>query len=447
MINVLHVTSVNPKYHPGGLSRYCIDLFKRQKMMQYNPQIIYAGKLNKGKNNNYKIKKTKDGFFRFDGALPISTIFGIDNPQRYIKIYNKDNFYNFFYKNKFDVVHIHSIQGFPIEFFEVAKELNCKLVFTTHDYYPFCFKYNLFDFNNEICTNLNLEKCILCSKKDALTEKIQILKQNPISDLKLFNLIKKIIFNLKISKNKEIPDNRHEITNIELTQFNLLREYNIKILKLCDVIHCNSELTKIIYKRFCPFLNYVVVPITHTNIISTNKHKSPKQEFSLHIGYYGGHTISKGFDILNKALDIVEAKKNIKITTEFYGGGYINKDTQFRHYHERLEGRKLNISFQNIDIVIVPSQWYETFGFLVVESLAKKIPVIVSDIVGSKNLVAKINPNAIFEHQSVTDLANKIIYFSLNNNYYEYLNRINLPNNILDMDSHIADIEKNIYSF
>lgn len=442
MIKILHVSSGNPKFHPGGANKYCFDLFEVQKQMKHDVQIIFAGKLSK----KYKIVKINKDFLRFDGALPVSNIFGIDKPARYMRSYDKTFFIKFFTRNKYDVLHVHSLQGFPFEFFEAAKECNLRLIFTTHDYYPFCFKYNLFDYDGNICNCYKVNKCALCSKKDALKENIQKIKQNPIADFKIFKLLKKFALNKKIKKHVTLSVDEQMIEKEELFQFDLLRNYYIKILKLFDVIHCNSNLTKNIYKKFCYDLNYMVVPITHSSLIHFNNYNH-KKDRNLHIGYYGGPGASKGFNILTKALDIVESRTDINIFTDFYGGGYINTNSTLRNYHERLDGKKLSNSFLHLDIIIVPSQWYETFGFLTIEALAKKIPVIVSDVVGSKDLVFKINPKAIFNHKSEQELAEKIIYFSSNDNYIDYVNKIELSKNILDIKFHVKDMIKKVYGF
>jgi len=39
------------------------------------------------------------------------------------------------------------------------------------------------------------------------------------------------------------------------------------------------------------------------------------------------------------------------------------------------------------DVLVVPSEWEETFGFTVLEALSYGIPVIVSNKVGAKDLI------------------------------------------------------------
>ena len=51
---------------------------------------------------------------------------------------SKDIYRAFLNEFKPDVIHVHTLQGFHKELFEAAKECSIRMVYTTHDYYPFC---------------------------------------------------------------------------------------------------------------------------------------------------------------------------------------------------------------------------------------------------------------------------------------------------------------------
>jgi len=53
----------------------------------------------------------------------------------------------------------------------------------------------------------------------------------------------------------------------------------------------------------------------------------------------------------------------------------------------RYNYSQLSSIFVDTDILLVPSLWYETFGFVVLEALSFGVPVIVSDNVGAKDIV------------------------------------------------------------
>ena len=43
--------------------------------------------------------------------------------------------------------------------------------------------------------------------------------------------------------------------------------------------------------------------------------------------------------------------------------------------------------FEKTDVLLAPSVWYETYGFTVLEALSYGVPVIVSNNVGTKDLI------------------------------------------------------------
>lgn len=55
--------------------------------------------------------------------------------------------------------------------------------------------------------------------------------------------------------------------------------------------------------------------------------------------------------------------------------------------HERYSYDELKNIFDNTDILVAPSIWYETFGFTVLEALSYGIPVVISGNVGAKDIL------------------------------------------------------------
>ena len=53
-----------------------------------------------------------------------------------------------------------------------------------------------------------------------------------------------------------------------------------------------------------------------------------------------------------------------------------------------------------MDVLIVPSIWKETFGFVVLEALSYGVPVIVSDNVGAKDIVKQYDERFVFTSAS-----------------------------------------------
>jgi glycosyltransferase involved in cell wall biosynthesis len=56
--------------------------------------------------------------------------------------------------------------------------------------------------------------------------------------------------------------------------------------------------------------------------------------------------------------------------------------------HERYEYKDLETLFDKTDVLVAPSIWCETFGFVVLEALSYGVPVIISATVGAKDILA-----------------------------------------------------------
>lgn len=55
--------------------------------------------------------------------------------------------------------------------------------------------------------------------------------------------------------------------------------------------------------------------------------------------------------------------------------------------HERYNYSELEEIFENSDILVAPSIGYETFGYTVIEALSYGVPVVISNTVGSKDIL------------------------------------------------------------
>lgn len=60
----------------------------------------------------------------------------------------------------------------------------------------------------------------------------------------------------------------------------------------------------------------------------------------------------------------------------------------YMNVHDRYSYNELSNIFEQTDILVTPSIWYETFGYTVLEALSHGVPVILSDTVGAKDILA-----------------------------------------------------------
>lgn len=57
--------------------------------------------------------------------------------------------------------------------------------------------------------------------------------------------------------------------------------------------------------------------------------------------------------------------------------------------HDRYAYTDLDTVFEDVDLLVVPSIWYETFGYVVLEALSHGVPVLMSSNVGSRDILAQ----------------------------------------------------------
>ena len=334
-MKILHVTLGNPESRRGGLNRYCREIMSSQEKMGHDVYVIYPGSL--GTNENTKIKKEKRNSFKIINSLPVPIIYGIDKPSRYMKLGDELLYYNWLRILSPDIIHVHSIQGIHKEFFVQAKKLNIKMIFTTHDYYPICFKAILFD-GYKVCAGYNSEKCSICNYGCGLSLGKQQVLQSEIypylKKIKGIAWIKKII-SIK-TKKKNNSSKNYKKSQQTIGKFRKLHNYYMEILDCFTVIHCNSQRA---YDYYCQYVDKEkckIIPITHSGLTRQVKLKRRGYDNKIRIAYIGGPAAYKGYFVFEEALNLL---KNEKKSWEayFYGGDFSKVDTNERKYKGYFE--------------------------------------------------------------------------------------------------------------
>lgn len=378
-MKILHYTIGFAPERTGGLVRYVTDLMVEQKRQGHDVFALYpSSQLFFGKTPRIKVDKEKFGVKTFGliNSLPLPLFGGISTPSAFMEGCNIKLFISFLRELQPDVVHIHSLIGLYKEFLEAAKELNIRVVFTTHDYYGLApipsFYYNGVSFDEN---NSNLAWNIMSA--DALSiKKLRIFQSSLYPTIRKW--LKKFNKNPKHKAYQEID----LITNT--IDFSALRAYYIEMFSLLDSFHFNSSLCQSIYKHNLPFIPKGKV-ITITNATIKGKCIKKRNQGKQVVAYIGPDEEYKGyFDFLEftKSLD----KNRFQINTyghvpNEFAPNYINQMGRF------LPSQIENV-YSNIDFLIIPSRWKETFGLITLEALAFGVTVYVSENVGSKDLVS-----------------------------------------------------------
>ncbi|HAT4298910.1 glycosyltransferase [Clostridium perfringens] len=453
-MKILHYSLGLPPFRTGGMTRYCLDLMSEQIKKGYDVSFIYPGVLrNKKKTvkvkshgrikvNNFYINKC----YEIINPLPIPLLDGIKD----IKLFqiSKDiNIFNdFFSKNNYDVLHIHTFMGMPYELLEAAKRVGVRLIYTSHDYFSVCPRGNLFN-NGKICIDDNeCHDCILCNKNALSYEKMYLLQSNfyrILKDKKFIRDLRKKHNNQLYNEKLEFNNNKSSISNYDeklSIDYKLMRKKNMDWLNKFDIVHFNSKNTLEIYKRYGKTEdNSKIISISNESILDQRKKRNKiKIKSVLSFGYLGPITTHKGYQLLKHCCDLLWDKgiKNFEVHIFSHtedNRPYFKKHSPYTH--EELE----NV-MKNFDILVVPSLCNETFGFTTLEALSFGVPVIVTENVGAKDLVFN-DKNGRIVNANINDLFNVMKELIISpNKVHLYQKWILEKGNVKTMSQHSEEI-------
>jgi len=140
---------------------------------------------------------------------------------------------------------------------------------------------------------------------------------------------------------------------------------------------------------------------------------SKKPASHLRVGYIGQLTEIKGVHVL---LEAVRSLPEAPLTLQLYGDA-----TKFPAYVQRLQRiigddqrvrieppfhqSRLSQVFQELDVIVVPSLWYENSPNVILEAFAHRTPVIASNLGGMAELVQHAHNGLLFQPGSPRSLA------------------------------------------
>lgn len=448
-MKILHYSLGFPPYRSGGLTKFCIDLMAYQVKEGHNVGMLWPGRIQIF-NKKTKVwdcgevyqKGQKIQSFEIINPLPVPFDEGIADFSAFTIKGEKSGYIEFLKKFKPDVIHIHTLMGIHKSFFEVAKEQNIRMVFSTHDFYPICPKVTLFR-KGEVCNSIQTcLECGACNSTALSLKKIQILQSPLYRKLKDSFMVKKLRKkhrNTYLSESKVKKETEEEAVGTD-DDYKKIRRYYYSILKLMDVIHYNSNITKMVYEKVFNLPNNKVLNITHMDV-EDNKRKKQFTNDKIQIRYLGAPSGAKGFFILKEALDQLW-KENQKFYLHIH---FEPEDiSPYMIVHDRYNYKDLETIFDDTDILIAPSIWYETFGFTVLEALSYGVPVIISGTVGAKDILAK-GAGIVIENITSEKILDVIQNLTMQN-LKDMNNEILKNQKIMQIEDMSKQIEENYYN-
>lgn len=399
-MRILHYGLGYQPERTGGLVKYATDLMEEQVRQEHEVAYLFPGRINIF-NSSTKIKKSKmriTGVTSFEiiNSLPLAVFGGIKNPEKFQSKVDHSIYSNLLDDFRPDVIHVHSLMGIHKEFFEVCTEKKIKIIYTSHDYFglspnpTFYFNGKSWDEENNLNFWLNVSQGALGLKKIKM---LQIPFYSNIRDI--IKKFKKSSF----QKEKYFKTMENDDFSIDYQEsFKELIDYYQGIFKLVTFFHFNSNISQKVFERNLveQSFNYEVLPISNSTISGGTKHIKLDMAKVKKITYIGQYAEFKG---LYDFLSLANSFKDSNIIFEIFGEDIDVELPQNVSNRKRFSPDNIENIFKNIQLLVIPSRWKETFGFLSLEALSHEVPIIVSSSIGSKDIIPDI---CVFESQSLT---------------------------------------------
>lgn len=396
-MKILHYTLGFAPERSGGLVKYVSDLMESQMKNGHSVIALFPGKINLIKRST-RIKRAykKDVIaYQIINSLPLAIFGGIKSPEDFMKDVDEEIYLDFLNKVSPDIVHVHTLMGIHKEFFLAIKKKKIPIVYTSHDYYGLSPEPNFF-YNGSSYDESNSSLDWFNASKEALDTKILRVFQ-----FSFYPMIRSLLYvNKKYIHNTVRDKTTKKNISTNSKKYIKLKKYYQEIFKMIDKFHFNSSLAKEVFlENIKDTIDYEVISITNSNV--SQKNISRNFSHKIRIAYIGPDKEYKGFyDFVSLSNEMAYFEK-----FEFHTYGYIPKE-KFPNLiqHGKYNWDEIYNVYENIDILVVPSKWKETFGLIVLEAMSFGTLTFVSENVGAKDLVRK---QQIFT--SIKQLIDKIL--------------------------------------
>lgn len=312
-----------------------------------------------------------------------------------------------------DVVHFQHLIHTSVGLVDIAADAGVATVVTCHDYWALCSRVQMIRPDGAICPSNMKSGCYLCVKEKALgqVERVEAL------DRKGGGGVMKLLSGL-VGGGALAP----EAVSRRAQEYRELRERETAV----PAAYARADL-RISPSRFLreKYLESGAFD-PHTFLFSDNGmrtdhvaalEKTPDPEGRVRFGFIGSLVWYKGGRVMVEAIKaLAEQGLGDRVRLDIHGTFDPEGDAHHRelqelgagapvHFHGRFDNARLSEVYREIDVLLVPSVWYENSPITIHEAFLTETPVIASDIGGMAEFVRDGVDGLLFEVGDAGDLA------------------------------------------
>jgi glycosyltransferase involved in cell wall biosynthesis len=317
-----------------------------------------------------------------------------------------------------DIVHVHHLSGLTTDIVHLVKEAGVPVVMTLHDFWMGCPRGQRITAALVPCPEIILDRCLPCLRE---------------------------LWPAFFQGGRETASK----TEGEEQDHAALENYHAHIhsvLQACNRLLVPSPFTKSVYVRYgMPESSITVVEngLDHELFKKMSHVRSSMTRF----GYIGSILPSKGVHILIEAFKLIGGSD---LSLHIWGEVLpFHKDTNYGHrlavltkgwessiqFHGRYENQDLPEILSNLDVLVVPSIWYETFSLTLREGFLAGVPVIASNYGAMADAIEDGETGLLFNVGDCVDLSEKMKLL---------LENASLRRKLIDSPKPVATISENV---
>lgn len=273
---------------------------------------------------------------------------------------------------KIDLIHIHHLIGHSFDIFRIGAELEVPIIYTVHDFFCICPKINLLNENWQYCNLPEVARCNSC-----------------------------------LSNSCGYPEDY-------ITSW---RSFFQEGFNICNCIIAPSNSTIAIISHYYPEVKRKSIIIGHGHNYKKTEQKTvhPSDYRQFHIAYIGILARHKGRDVFynlakSKELSGITKWSIIGISEKYKDPGYYpdlnitvtGPYSDFNHLQEIVYKN-------NVDLILLPAIWPETFSFALSEAWYLGLPVLGSNLGAIQERIANTQGGWTVDMSDITSVKSKIL--------------------------------------
>jgi len=405
-MKIIFATHHFPPHYHAGAEQYAYRVTKELTNRGHDVEVVCIESISKGGINPSVVNDLYDGIkvvrLSFDLSQyedPLTASYRNESVGKW--------FLDYLGNNRPDIFHVNAGYLLSCKVLEVSHLLGIPTFLTLHDYWFMCPKITLLRTNGDICQEpVSESRCTWCH----------------LSDQRRYRLWDNLTKNVAGEFISSLGNNPSFSNFLGFTSFNLKfadrRKYIKEVFKYVDVVISPSKfLLEKVEQYGLDTNSKVYMPFGYDKQQVADAQQTMPSD-KLRIGYFGQISPHKGIHTLIKAFNssrILQEQAELFIFgnlghIEKYGEslGRLAKGNSAIKFEGSYDHDRISDIMNKIDVVVVPSEWFENRPTVIIEAFYYKKPVIASNLGGIPELVFHEKNGLLFKYGDEIDLANQL---------------------------------------